>query len=342
MFRRHENVGYDNLNNTRGLVTLTADITKNLKFKTNFAVTYTVQKNNDYQGKLYGGDGSATIDGDNELYWQSQNYFTYDNTFGSAHNLVAKLGFSWSQRSWQRDHINNTDFFNNFYKWHNIGVGAASKPDISSGDGSSELNSYFLRLHYDYKHKYLLTATGRFDGSSKFGPNDKYGFFPSVGVAWNVAKEDFLSNTGFISNLKIRGEAGITGNQAIGNPSNPYPGYVTQAYIGANSNIIRGDGTVVGLFPSTLGNPTLHWEETKEYDIGVDLGLLENRFNVSVDYYYKKTTGMLLFVPTPESTTKGSSIQNFGKMQNLGWEFTVNTQNIQSDNFSWNTRITAS
>jgi TonB-linked SusC/RagA family outer membrane protein len=335
VFRRHENVGYDNLDATRGLLKLIFDITDNLTFKTNFGIAYSAAKNNDYQGKLYGGQGSATIDQFNNLYWQSQNYFTYDNTFGKANHLTAMLGFVWSQRSYQNSHINNTDFFNNFYKWHNIGVGAASKPDISSADGDNELNSYFLRLHYDYNHKYLITATGRIDGSSRFGENDKYGFFPSVGVAWNIANENFLSNVDFISTLKLRGEAGITGNQEIGN-------YVTQANISANSNIVRGDGTVVGLYPATLGNPNLHWEETKEYDIGANIGLWNNRINFAADYYYKKTTGMLLYVPTPESTTRGSSIQNFGAMQNLGWGLVLKTLNFTSNNFQWNTRITAS
>lgn len=345
VYRRHENVGYDNMYNTRGMVTFIANITNHLDFKTVFAANFNAAKSNDYDGRLYGSRGSANIDEQNTFYWQSQNYFTYNNSFGNEHNLTAMLGFAWSQRAWQFVNLGNSIFFSDFYKWHNIGVGAAPKPEIGSSDGSNELNSYFLRVHYDYKHKYLLTATGRIDGSSRFGVNKKYGFFPSVGVAWNISREDFMSDVNFVSNLKLRASAGITGNQEIGGigtiGNQDIGGYVTQAYITANSDIVLGDETVTGLYPSSLGNPDLQWETTKSYDIGLEGGLWNNRFNFSADYYYKKTTGMLLFVPTPVSTTTGSSIQNFGAMQNSGWEFAVNTKNVQSGNFDWSTTITA-
>ncbi len=345
VYRRHEEVGYDNMYNTRGVVKFIADITNHLNFKTVFAANFNVAKSNDYDGRLYGHTGSASIDGLNTVYWQSQNYFTYENTFNEQHNLSAMLGFSWSQRAWQGYNIGNSIFFTDFYKWHNIGVGAAPKPDIGSFDGDNELNSYFLRVHYDFNHKYLLTLTGRFDGSSRFGPNKKYGFFPSMGVAWNISQEDFMDNVEFISTLKLRGEAGKTGNQEIGTiatiTNQDIGGYVTQPYISANSNIIFGDGTATGLYPSSLGNPNLHWETTKSYGVGIDLGLWNDRVNISTDYYYKKTTGMLLYLPTPVSTTTGSSIQNYGSVQNKGWEFAVNTYNIQTDNFTWNTTITA-
>lgn len=216
VYRRNENVGYDNMYNTRGVLNLIANISDHLDFKTVFAANFNVAKSNDYDGRLYGNNGSASIQGLNTFYWQSQNYFTYNNSFNDKHNLTAMLGFSWSQRAWQGFNLGNSIFFSDFYKWHNIGVGSAPKPSVGSFDGDNELNSYFLRVHYDYNHKYLLTLTGRFDGSSKFGPNKKYGFFPSMGVAWNVSQEDFMKNVDFISNLKLRGEAGITGNQEIG------------------------------------------------------------------------------------------------------------------------------
>jgi TonB-linked SusC/RagA family outer membrane protein len=345
VYRRNENVGYDNMYNTRGVLNLTATITDHLDFKTVFAANFNVAKSNDYDGRIYGSTGSASIDGLNTFYWQSQNYFTYKNTFNKRHNLEAMLGFAWSQRAWQGFNLGNSIFFSDFYKWHNIGVGSAPKPTVGSFDGNNELNSYFLRVHYDYNHKYLLTLTGRFDGSSRFGPNEKYGFFPSVGAAWNVSQEDFMDNLDFISHLKLRGEAGITGNQEIGTiatiTNQDIGGYVTQAYVSANSNIIFGDGTATGLYPSSLGNPNLHWETTKSYGVGIDLGLWNDRVNISTDYYYKKTTGTLLYLPTPVSTTTGSSIQNYGSVQNKGWEFAVNTRNIQNGDFSWSTTITA-
>jgi len=334
IFRRSQILGRDNNSGVRGSVVFNADISDKLTFKTNFSSEFNASKNNYYSGKLYGGDGYASINNSNSLYWQSENYFNYDNTFGDDHHITGLLGFSWSQNSWQNFGGNNSVFFNNFYQWHNIGVGAASRPGINSGDGSSELNSYFARLHYSYKGKYLLTLTGRVDGSSKFGKNKKYGLFPSAGLAWNIAREHFMRNLDFISNLKLRTTAGITGNQEIGS-------YVTQAYVGANSSIIRGNGTVTGLYPSTLGNPDLKWEQTEQYDAGLNIGLWNSRLNLEIDYYYKKTTDMLLSVPLPESSTSGSSIQNFGAVQNQGWEFTLNTRNIQTNNINWSTSINA-
>lgn len=335
VFLRHQEVGRTILNTTRGSLSLTAAITDHLEFKTNFSAIRTTERYHGYDGKLYGQPGAADIETWSDFTWQSQNYFTYENTFGQDHNVSAMLGFSWSLHSWRNLNLGNSVFFNNFYKWHQIGVGSSSSPELLSEDGESALNSYFLRIHYSYQNKYMLTVTGRYDGSSKFGVNKKYGFFPSVGVAWNISQENFMDDVDFISNLKLRGEVGRTGNQAIGS-------YVTQAFIGASSDIILGDETVTGLYPTTLGNPNLHWEETVQYDVGVDVGLFKNRIKFSVDYYYKKTTGMLLYIPTPEATTSGSVIQNFGAMENKGWEISLNTRNIVTNDFTWSTTITAS
>ena len=332
LYRRHEEYGDRNIGQVTGSFTTTANITKDLTFKTDFSIDYNQYKNNNYYGQLYGHTGDARITNDNTFYWQNENYFNYDKQIGTDHNISAVLGISWSQNAYNHSYMRNTNFLSDFYGYSNIGAGAATRPEVQSGDGSSELNSYFGRVNYSYKDKYLLTLTGREDGSSKFGSNNKYGFFPSAGIAWRVSQENFMKDVTLISNLKVRGSWGRTGNQEIGS-------YVTQSYI-SNANVVLGGASYTGLYPSSVANNDLKWETTEQYDAGIEFGLLKNRINVDLDYYHKLTSNMLLQVPLPLSTSSGSVTENYGKVQNEGFEVTLNTSNIATKDFSWNTNIT--
>ncbi len=332
LYRRHEEYGDRNIGQVTGSFTTTADITKDLTFKTDFSIDYNQYKNNNYYGQLYGHTGDARITNDNTFYWQNENYFNYNKQIGADHNISAVLGISWSQITNNHSYMRNTNFLSDFYGYSNIGAGAATRPEVQSGDGSSELNSYFGRVNYSYKDKYLLTLTGREDGSSKFGSNNKYGFFPSAGVAWRVSQENFMKDVTLVSNLKLRGSWGRTGNQEIGS-------YVTQSYI-SNANVVLGGASYTGLYPSSVANNDLKWETTEQYDAGIEFGLLKNRINVDLDYYHKLTSNMLLQVPLPLSTSSGSVTENYGKVQNEGFEITLNTRNIATKDFSWNTNIT--
>jgi len=194
------------------------------------------------------------------------------------------------------------------------------------------LNSYFARANYGYKGKYLFTITGRIDGSSKFGPNSKYGFFPSGSFAWNITEEDFAKNITTLSNLKFRVSVGQTGNQEIGS-------YVTQAFL-SSANIALGESVYTGLYPSSMANPDLKWEKTTQYNTGVDVGVYRDRIRFSIDAYYKLTTDMLLSVPLPYSTTVGSVQDNYGSVSNRGLEVSLSTHTIQRDHFNWYTDLT--
>src|SRR5690625_5402531 len=144
-----------------------------------------------------------------------------------------------------------------------MGAGAAPRPAVGSSHGDSNLNSYFLRLNYNYDERYLLTLTGRVDGSSKFGPNTKYGYFPSIGVAWNASSEEFYQTSSlynFMPYLKLRASYGITGNQEIGS-------YVTQRFL-SSSNIVFGKGLRPGIYPTYVGNIDVKCEKTYECDVG--------------------------------------------------------------------------
>lgn len=332
LYRRHEEYGDRNIGQVTGSFTTTANITNDLTFKSDFSIDYNAYKNNNYYGQLYGHTGDARISTNNAFYWQNENYFNYNKQIGTDHNLSAVLGISWSQYTYQGTYERNTNFLSDFYGYSNLGAGAATRPQVESNDGASALNSYFGRINYSYKDKYLLTLTGREDGSSKFGSNNKYGFFPSAGVAWRVSQENFMKNVTAVSDLKVRGSWGRTGNQEIGS-------YVTQSYI-SNANVVLGGASYTGLYPSSVANNDLKWETTEQYDAGLEFGLINGRINIDVDYYHKLTSNMLLQVPLPLSTTSGSVTENYGKVQNAGFEVTLNTRNVDTKNFSWNTNIT--
>ena len=334
VFRRSQISAYTNRDQTTGSIALNAKITPDLSLKTDFSVDYNAYKYNGYSGKLYGGNGTATINTQSTFYWQNQYYFNYDKKIGDGHKVNAMLGLAWTQFNWEYLNTSNSVFFSNFYEWHNIGAGAQTRPVPGSSDGKSSLNSYFARANYTYKNKYLLTATGRIDGSSKFGPNSKYGFFPSAGAAWRVSQEKFMQDVKGINELKIRASVGKTGNQEIGS-------YVSQTYVGVGS-VVLGNSSQTGIFPAQMGNPDLKWESTTQYDAGLEIGILNGRVNLNIDYYYKVTKDMLLDVPLPRSTTTGTAKMNYGSVENKGWEFGVNAAIIDGPDFKWNTDISVS
>jgi len=320
-------------NKITGDVGLSIRITKDLNFKSTFAVDAVSRKNNFYLSRLlsYSSfNGNASISTYFGLDWQNENYFNYSKQLGD-HMISGILGLSWSRYSIENFSGSNSIFFDDFYGWHNIGMGTAIRPVPSSSDASNSLNSYFARATYNYKSKYLLTITGRYDGSSKFGEKTKYGFFPSGAVAWRLSEEEFVKNINAISDLKLRVSVGQTGNQEIGN-------YVTQTFIGSGS-VIFGGQAIKGLYQTSQGNSDLKWEKTTQYNGGLDVSLFSNRVSLIFDYYYKLTTDMLLQVPLPPSTTMGSVMKNYGSVSNKGIEIQLNTVNIDHSNLKWYTDL---
>ena len=311
-----------------GDITLNFKISKDLSLKSNFAVDGNFNKFNYSAGREIsrGAQGEASINISNSFYWQNENYFNYNKTFGD-HSVTGLLGISWQKYAWENLDTYNQRFFDDFYKWHNIGIGTAPRPGLSSSDGQNSLNSYFARANYSYRGKYLLTVTGRQDGSSKFGENSKYGFFPSGSVAWRMSEEEFAKDIAALSDLKLRFSVGQTGNQEIGS-------YVTQTFIGSG-NVVLGGAVQPGLWPNSVGNADLKWEKTTQYNVGLDLGLFDDRIIMSLDYYNKLTTDMLLDVPLPQSTTTGSVKKNYGTIENKGFEVTIGTHNVRREKFNW-------
>ena len=332
-FMLAEQDGYYKDDQFTGAVNLDVQITKDLSFKTNFSVDNRSSMSRWASG-TFQGKNRGDANGEHQLrqYWQSENYFNYNKTIGD-HVVTGLVGLSWSENTYDRIYARGNRFSTNFYKWNNLGAGSDT-PEVASNNARDALNSYFARANYSYKGKYMLTATGRIDGSSKFGSNNKYAFFPSVGAGWRISQEGFLADSETVSNLKLRASAGQTGNQEIGS-------FVTQRYVNS-TNVLFGDGLRAGLYPGSTGNDNLKWETTTQYDIGFDLGMLKNRINVVVDFYQKTTDDMLFNLPLPQSTTTGNAYVNYGSVKNTGFELAVSTVNFQSKNFSWDTRLTFS
>ena len=332
-FMLNQDEGYYQQDEFTGALELNAQITPDLSFKTNLSVDNRNQTSRWYSGD-YQGRTNSSSNGTHDIwgYWQTENYFNYNKKIGD-HQITGLLGLSWSKNTYDGLSANASKFSSNFYQWNNLGAGT-NPPTVGSSNTMGALNSYFARATYSYRGKYMLTATGRYDGSSKFGTNNKYGFFPSVGAAWRISEEGFVADSKTISNLKLRLSAGQTGNQEVGN-------YITQTYI-STTNVLLSNGYSAGLYPGSTGNDNLKWETTTQYDIGVDLGLIKNRINVTLDVYQKTTNDMLFSLPVPQSTTTGSAWVNFGSVKNTGIEFTLSTVNLQEKNYSWETLFTIS
>ena len=273
--------------------------------------------------------GSANQNLDRFTYWQQENYLSYNKLIG-PHSINGTAGFSWQKRQADGFGIGVQGFADDFFRFN--ALQAASTPGApSSFYDDWTLNSYFLRGSYTYNDKYLLTLTGRVDGSSRFGANNQYGFFPSVGLGWVISNEDFLADNPVISQLKVRSSYGVTGNTEIAT-------YRSLATVASGTTLINGNRATNSVV-TRLANPDLEWEKTQQFDIGFNLSLFNYRVGLEMDYYYKLTTDLLLDRPIPQSTGFGSIFDNIGSVSNRGIEVMLNTQNVVSNQFNWSSTL---
>jgi len=275
-------------------------------------------------------NGSAYLGNERNLYWQQENYLTYTKEFGD-HSINAMAGLSWQKRTAETFNVSATGFSDDTFRFNSIQ--SASQPGTpNSGYDEWSMNSYFLRGNYNYKSKYLVTFTGRVDGSSRFGDNNKYGVFPSVGVGYVISNEPFmqgLSNT--INELKIRSSFGITGNTEI-------PTYQSLGTISTGTTLINGTRAPIS-YVNRLPNPDLEWEKTRQFDVGFDLALLDRALVFGFDYYHKLTTDLLLDRPVPSSTGFAAVRDNIGSVSNQGVEVLVKAFPVTTADFSWETNL---
>ncbi len=271
-------------------------------------------------------NGNAWIEDQSTLFWQEETFLTYMNTF-DKHRINGMLGLSWQERIYRWNRGETEGFSDDFYGNNNMGVGTLPK-NPTSGYSKWAMNSYFLRGAYTYDDRYSATITGRMDGSSRFGANNKYAFFPSAGLAWVVSNEDFFS-TSIVNNLKFHTSYGITGNSEIGT-------YESLAMMGSG-NVFINDARQSAAWPGRLPNPDLKWEKTHQFDIGVDFGMFNNRLSVEVSYYNKQTKDLILPRPVPRTTGFGSVTDNMGQITNRGVDLLINSTNISTGDFTWGT-----
>lgn len=306
-------------------------ITKGLKFKTTFG-----SFNNSERGGIFtpttltagrNVGGAASVTGDKRKSFINENFLTYTKQLNTRHSFSTLGGFSYQKfvnESWG---ARSQSFLSNSVSFWNLGGGSVSLPPNSSLT-ESQLASFYARLNYNFSDKYLVTFNGRYDGSSNFSKNYKWAFFPSAAFAWNMHNEKFMDGVDFINSLKWRLSYGLTGNQAI----NPYQ---TLARFSPSFTVLNGVA-VNAVRPTTIANENLKWETTAQQNIGVDIGFLKSRINVTADYYLSKTSDLLFNVQLPQYSGYTTQLKNIGKIENKGFEFAINTKNLVGS-FQWNT-----
>ncbi|MEL7601398.1 MAG: TonB-dependent receptor [Proteiniphilum sp.] len=258
----------------------------------------------------------------------NENILTYNKQLGK-HAINAVGGYTWQVFHYKYFEASSTNYSSDLYFANNLGAGTTYGQPGSS-KSQSQLASYLGRVNYIYNDRYLFTLTARADGSSKFGTNNKWSFFPSFALAWRASEEEFLKSVDWLSNLKIRMSYGKTGNQNIDN-------YKSLAMLGT-MNYPLGGTLNSGVGPNNIPNPDLKWETTATTDAGLDIGLFNNRVSLVVDYYYKKTTDLLWNISTPSSVGFSSIFKNIGSLENKGVEVSLGAD-VFTGEFKWNTQM---
>lgn len=304
------------------------NILPSLSFRTEFGADILNLTQQSFNGKLTqdgAGIGKGGYINTQNVNFNTNNYFTFNPKLGDNHKVNAVIGMSYQEGNVKQVFLNGEQYPSDAVK------NLTAATNITFGSSNSDTYtflSYFLRGSYAFKNKYLFSASVRTDASSRFGPNNRYGWFPAGSVGWIVSDEKFMDNLSFLSFLKLRASYGLTGNAEIGESSflalygiSNYPGFP-------------------GYVPFQLANPDLKWEKTAQSDVGLEFGILKNRVSAEIDYYNKKTTDLLLAVNTPATSGYTTILQNLGDMNNKGWEFAI-TGRVLDGKFKWTSSINA-
>lgn len=329
------NVNKENLARMIANLKMDYNIIKDLTFTANFGTDLGFINGYKYLpvykiGRYSRTEGSTTNTSRETINWVTEATLQYSKRL-EKHSFSALIGVSAQQHVLKNTSTTGTGTIDN-------SLDQLSNQTNFTATGTSvtsALASTFIRLNYSFKDRYLFTGTLRRDGSSKFGPDKRYGLFPSISGAWRVSEESFLRNMDFLTNLKLRLGYGLTGNQNIGDFA-----YVTRA--GA-SPYVWGNSMVVGNSSVNMGNPKLQWESAQQFNVGVDASFIKNRLSVVVDYYDKKSKDLLIQTPIPyiAAVTENPYV-NLGSVQNRGIEVGINSHNVVTGKFSWSTNFNIS
>ncbi|MCA0232899.1 MAG: TonB-dependent receptor [Bacteroidetes bacterium] len=315
-----------------------ADLTiwKTLKYRATFGADLNYFRQNQFQTSaiplnqlLPPNANSGSSATRQSINWVTSHTLGYNVSLMADHYLDALVGFESQKNDFESNSVNANRFPNDIVRTVNAGViiGGSSLRDQWS------LASYFARVGYTYKDRYLVNASIRRDGSSRFGANQRYGIFPSASIGWRVTEEPFMKNIPTISEMKLKVSYGLAGNNAFSN-------YGSIGILGAD-NYVFGNALVNGLATSTIGNDNLTWEKSRQTDIGLELGLWKNRIFFTADYYSRTTTDLLLSVQVPTLTGFSTASRNIGKVENKGMEFGLVTRNT-TGNLKWMTDLNIS
>ncbi|MEP1260024.1 SusC/RagA family TonB-linked outer membrane protein, partial [Algoriphagus sp.] len=309
------------------------DILPGLSYRMVFGPDFTISRNGRFTGSQTnarrGGAATGSVDDRFSFNYTLENIVNYTKTFKENHNLNITALQSIQQDRFEQSTISVLGIPAESQLYHRLG-------DASQITGANtnlvewSLMSFMARVNYDFKNKYLVTATLRADGSSRFGANNKFAYFPSVAVGWNIHSENFMQGSS-IDQLKLRASYGSIGNQAI----NPYQ---TQALLGRTS-YAWDNSAAFGYGPSTIGNPDLKWETSTTLNLGLDFAIWNSRVFGSLEYYITNTSDLLAPQPLPNSIGFGGFTTNIGETQNRGIELTLSTLNIEKGDFTWSSDI---
>jgi len=284
---------------------------------------YPTTSTQSYKGAM---DGQSVQLKNKNLNWQWDNSINYSHIFAAKHKVALLLGSNMSHYSNNYNQQNASGYNNDLFIYKNSqGASDKTKFYLASDFSTYSIQSYLARADYAYDSRYYITLTGRSDGSSKFGTSNKWGFFPSVAVSWNINNEQFMKSQTIISNLRLRFGYGIAGNQNI-----PNYGYMTIYYpsISLESNILRNYGR--------YGNPNLRWEKQKQINFGLNAGFLEERISLAFDIFQINNEDLLMERSTAPSSGYTSKLDNIGALENKGFELAISANVIKTSNLNWN------
>jgi TonB-linked SusC/RagA family outer membrane protein len=312
-------------------------LAESLKYRINIGLDAFQDNYGQYLGSntpfVNGSTNTAEVQNTNALSYTIENLLMFDKTIADDHRLNVTALYSTQQTEEFKSGATANTLPADYTLYYNLGLGnVTSVPSTVSNYAKSGLLSYMARVNYSFKERYLLTVTGRADGSSRLAEGNKWFYYPAASVGWLVNKESFLEGVEAISNLKLRAGIGRTSNQAV-SPYASLGGLTAEAYN-------YGTNGLYGFYTSTLPNPSLSWEFTTTSNLGVDIGLLTNKITASLEVYQQNTEDILQSVALPATSGVSSVVKNIGKSENKGFEATINTVNIENDRgFSWTTDL---
>ncbi|MFZ4425854.1 MAG: SusC/RagA family TonB-linked outer membrane protein [Saprospiraceae bacterium] len=321
------NSGLQRTNTVVGNLISTYKITDNLSFRSLFGLDYRLLQGDNYRDPRTpdgaGVRGRSSVQSDWRTRFITTQTLNWNKSFSGVHNLSALLGVEYLSET--REGISGAGIGFPTFQFRTI-QSAATPESITGFWTGYRRASAFTSVNYDFKKKYLLTVTARYDGSSRFGTNNRYGLFPSIRLGWNMAEEEFLKSSRVVSEMKLRASYGLTGNDQIGN-------FAARGLYGGGGNYSGSAGIV----PSSLANLDLGWETNNTLNFGLDYGFFSNRINGSIDVFDRRTKDLLLDQPILWTNGFSSISNNVGELQNRGIEFEITSVNINSGNFRWST-----